>query len=326
MGRTVPHVIYEERIIEVPQVERRELIRHVPVSRVQVVDKKVPRHLLEITEKMVEVPTVLTEEVPTETLEVAFVETITEVPKVQMVPVPVEVPKVVNVQIQERVEEVYATLIEERVVEVGAAWSPELDFGYRSTEGLDEGIDSSSEGYAAVTLSEPPVVTVFEWQNRSWMSNLCVVIIPNLWKGDPVPQWNKSLTTCSMMRGNKPRVPDPQVIEAFTQVVRPVVEYVDKEVPFVVTEPVERLQEVMQRPLLEEVAIPIPQVLTYEAVRQTAEPSVEQSVRQEGTPPSDKLTGDTFSLCFATFRQDQAESMKRKFSETSARSNAPEHT
>ena len=47
---------------------------------------------------------------------------------------------------------------------------------------------------------------------------------------------------------------------------------------------------------------------------------------QEGTPPSDKLTWDTFSRCFATFRQDQAESMKRKFSETSARSNAPEHT
>ena len=47
---------------------------------------------------------------------------------------------------------------------------------------------------------------------------------------------------------------------------------------------------------------------------------------QEGTPPSDKLTWDTFSRCFATFRQDQAESMKRKFSETSAWSNAPEHT
>eukprot|EP00435_Cladocopium_sp_Y103_P045939 s2105_g13.t1 len=123
---------------------------------------------------------------------------------------------------------------------------------------------------------------------------------------------------------HSPEVPEPQVVEAFTQVVRPVVEsrtlpalgeclksferkdstikrnpetsghpgnqlcvlshasgmaiiFRVQEVPYVVTEPVERLQEVMQRPLLEEVAVPIPKVLTYEAVRQTVEPSVEQS-------------------------------------------------
>ena len=67
-------------------------------------------------------------------------------------------------------------------------------------------------GYAAVTppTFRPfwvnlPVVTVFAAATFLDEQPL-VVIIPNLWKGDPVPQWNKSLTTCSMMRGNNPRV------------------------------------------------------------------------------------------------------------------------
>ncbi|CAE7925961.1 unnamed protein product, partial [Symbiodinium sp. KB8] len=62
-------------------------------------------------------------------------------------------------------------------------------------------------------------------------------------------------------------------------VVQPVVQYVDKEVPRVVTEPVERLQEVWQRPLVEEVAVPVPQLLTYEAVRQEASEVVHEAMK-----------------------------------------------
>ena len=47
-----------------------------------------------------------------------------------------------------------------------------------------------------------------------------------------------------------------------------------------VTEPLEKLQEVMQKPLLAEVAVPVPQLVTYEAVRQEAEPAVQRQLRE----------------------------------------------
>ena len=90
----------------------------------------------------------------------------------------------------------------------------------------------------------------------------------------------RGFRACFRLLGLLAQVPEPQVVEAVTQVVRPVVEVVGKEVPLVVTEPVEKLQEVVQRPLLAEVAVAVPQLLTYEQVRQEAEPAVEQHLRQ----------------------------------------------
>ncbi|CAK0910841.1 unnamed protein product [Prorocentrum cordatum] len=71
-----------------------------------------------------------------------------------------------------------------------------------------------------------------------------------------------------------------QVVDAFTEVVKPQVQLVDKPVPRVITEPLERAVEVHQAPLLEEQPVPVPQVMTVEALREQPYENIQQAVKQ----------------------------------------------
>merc|ERR1719352_714566 len=71
----VPQVLYEERLVEVPQVQVAEVIRQVPKHTVQHVQKGIPKVTTQVVEKVVPVPTSL------------ITETAVEVPQVQVIEV-----------------------------------------------------------------------------------------------------------------------------------------------------------------------------------------------------------------------------------------------
>ena len=58
----MPQIIYEERIVEVPDVEVREVIKEVSRPVVKTVDKNVTKHVMQYREKIVDVPSVLNQE------------------------------------------------------------------------------------------------------------------------------------------------------------------------------------------------------------------------------------------------------------------------
>jgi len=84
-----------------------------------------------------------------------------------------------------------------------------------------------------------------------------------------------------VLRQERPfEVEQVQYVDAVKQVLRMEVQTVDKVVPKMMTEAVEKIVEVAQQPLIEEVPVPVPQVTTVEALREEAVEHVQQAVRE----------------------------------------------
>ncbi|CAE7531714.1 unnamed protein product [Symbiodinium natans] len=298
----VPVVTVQEELVPVPVVEEVEVITQVPSYELQQVEKRVELPVVELQEKLVEVPQAEVVENPVEVPEVEICEIIKQVPKYEIHYIDKEVIKH-QVEYVEKLVEVPHVVYEERIIEVPQVERRELirHVPVSNVQMVDKKVPKHTLKVTEKVVEVPtvlhhekpievPEVAVVETITEvpKVMVNSIPVEVPKVVNVQIQERLEEVRATLIAERAVE--VPDPQVVEAITQVVQPIVQYVDKEVPRVVTEPVERLQEVWQRPLVEEVAVPVDQVLTYEAVRQEASQVVHEALKP--VSPKDAVPAD----------------------------------
>merc|ERR1712151_236622 len=91
----VPQVLYEERLVEMPQVQTAEVVRQVPLPQVRTVQKPIPRIETQVVEKVVQVPALLRQEKA------------------------VEVPQVMTCEV---LKQVAAAAQQQRIIQTGVQW------------------------------------------------------------------------------------------------------------------------------------------------------------------------------------------------------------
>jgi len=78
--------------------------------------------------------------------------------------------------------------------------------------------------------------------------------------------------------------PQVQDVEVMTQVIAPDVRFVDKAIPCVQTEAIEKLVKVQQAPLIQEHPVPVPQVQMVEAIREEHVEFIQRAVKHVPKP------------------------------------------
>jgi len=233
---------FRENPVEVPEVEYCEVVKQVPKYEVHYIDKQVIKHQVEYIEKLVEVPHIVYEERIVEVPEVEKREIIRHVPKTTVQVVDKHVPKHM-LQVIKRTVEVPTTLTQEQPVEV-----PEVQW-------VDSVTHVPNPQTEYIPREIPKIVGV---QAQERVEEVPIVL----------------------RQERQFEVEQVQYVDAVKQVLRPEVQIVDKIVPKLVTEAVEKIVEVPQQPLVEEVPVPVPQVRTVEALREEAVEHVQQAVRE----------------------------------------------
>ncbi|CAE8705200.1 unnamed protein product [Polarella glacialis] len=273
----VPFVTVKEQIVEVPVHEIVEIIRQVPRDELQQVTKEVEIPVIELRERIVEVPQAEVVENPVEVLDVEICEVIRQVPKYEIRYVDKEVIRH-QVEYIEKLVEVPHIVYEERIIEVPQVERRELIRHVPVTvvQLVDKHVPKHSLRISEriveipTVLSQEKPVEVLEILHVEAITEVPRPTVNTIPVEIPIvvsvqAQERIEEVPYVLIQERPVEVPEVQFADAITQVAAPQVQYIDKAVPKVITEAVEVIQEMLQRPLIEEVAVAVPQIMTVEA-------------------------------------------------------------